>query len=431
MKRFTFLAVSSLVLGLLLVSYSIAQNKGNQVKYELVKEIELDKGYELENLPLEEERSPEMSRIIRTEKWLALKRTVPGKLLFYDDTFSLLATRSYTSARASKNLNYVVASTTIQSSILKKRLGIRRIELLDNRGQVLWTKTLKENSEEYGQLIYPSDNGVTVGPGSEITFLDTAGKQIAEYSVRNKELGIYAYGVIDFSADGEYVVVNATNFDPDVGYDTENPLAELFLFNTKGKELWRSLIDEEWPSSVAIAPKGEYIITSNKPYTILNKSVTRLFSKKGELKGRWDKFLTREIRFSSSGGYALLEGVDYSRSVNRRGKDKVRLIETGTGRLLLDYQPPKRVFSMDIAEGGKLIGLVLDKRIFTGPSRSKKISNPEVLIMDFAGDKVWSKSFQDEFSAGQLHRYVLTMSDSGNDFVVAMGKKIMRFKIAE
>lgn len=430
MKRFTFLAIISLALSFLLLSYSIAQNKGNQVEYRLVKEIELGKGYELENLPLEEERSLEMSRIIRTEKWLALKRTVPGKLLFYDNNFNLLATRSYTSARVSKNSNYVVASTTIQSSILKERPGIRRIEFLDNRGQVLWTKTVKEGSEEYDQPIYPSDNGVTVGPGSEITFLDTTGEQIAKCSVR-EELGWYAGGVIDFSADGEYVAINATNFLPDVGYYTENPQGQLFLFNTKGKELWRSLIDENSPSSVAIAPNGEYIITSNKPYTILRKSVTRLFSKKGELIGRWDKFLTREIRFSSSGSYALVEGVDYNQSINRRGKNKVRLIETGTGRLLLDYQPPKRVFSMDIAEGGELIGLVLDKRIFTGPSGGKKVRNPEVLIMDFDGDKVWSKFFRDEFSAGQLHRYILTISDSGNDFVVAMGKKLMRFKIAE
>jgi hypothetical protein len=428
MKRFTFLALISLALSFLLLSYSIAQNKGNQVEYRLVKEIELGKGYELENLPLEKERSPEMSRIIRTEKWLALKRTVPGKLLFYDNNFNLLATRSYTSARVSKNSNYVVVYTVIQSSILKERPGIHRIELLDNRGQVLWTKTLKENSEEYGQPIYPSDKGVTVGPGSEITFLDTTGEQIAKCSVR-EELGWYAGGVIDFSADGEYVAINATNFDPDVGYDTENPRGQLFLFNTKGKELWRFLIDEYSPSSVAIAPKGEYIITCNSPYTILGKSVTRLFSKKGELIGRWNKFLTRKIHFSSSGGYALLEGVDYSRSVN--GRDKVRLIETGTGRLLLDYQPPKRVFSMDIAEGGKLIGLVLDKRIFTGPSRSKKVCNPEALIMDFDEDKVWSKPFQDEFTEGQIHRYTLRLSDSGEDLTVRLGKRLMKFKIAE
>lgn len=271
---------------------------------------------------------------------------------------------------------------------------------------------------------------MTVRPRSEITFLDTTGKQIAKCSVR-EELGMYAYGVIDFSADGEYVAVNATNFNPDVGYDTENPLVKLFLFNTKGKELWRSLIDEYSPSSVAIAPNGEYIITSNKPYTILRKSVIRLFSKKGELIGRWDKFLTREIRFSSSGSYALVEGVDYSRSVNRGGKDKVRLIETRTGRLLLDYQPPKRVFSMDISEGRKLIGLVLDKRIFTGPSRSKKVYNPEVLIMDFKGDKVWSKSFQDEFTEAQIQRYTLRLSDSGEDLTVRLAKILMRFKIVE
>jgi len=270
---------------------------------------------------------------------------------------------------------------------------------------------------------------VTVGLGSEIAFLDTAGKEIAKCSVR-EELGMYAYGVIDFSADGEYVAINATNFDPDVGYYTENPRGQLFLFNTKGKELWRSLIDEYSPSSVAIAPKGEYVITCNSPYTILEKSVTRLFSKKGELIGRWDKFLTREIRFSSSGSYALLEGVDYNQSIN--GRDKVRLIETRTGRLLLDYyQPPKSVFSMDIAEGVKLIGLVLDKDIFT---RGKKVGKPEVLIMDFDGDKVWSKSFQDEFdefTEAQIRRYTLRLSDSGEDVTVRLGKRLMRFKIAE
>ena len=429
MKRFTFLAVISLALSLLLLSCSIAQDKGNQVDYKLAKEIELGKGHELLRLGRTAERSPGIPRIMLTYKRLSPKRTGPDKLLFYDEDFNLLATRSYSTANISKNSNYVVAYTVIQSSILKERPGIHRIKLLDNRGQVLWNKTEKEGSEVYGQPIYPSDNGVAVRPGSEIAFLDTAGKQIAKYSVRNKELGIYAYGIIDFSADGEYVAINATNFDPDVGHDTENPRGQLFLFNTKGKELWRSLIDEYSPSSVAIAPRGEYIITCNSPYTILGKSVTRLFSKKSELIGKWDKFLTRKIRFSSSGGYALLEGVDYSRSVN--GRDKVRLIETGTGRLLLDYQPPKRVFSMDIAEGGKLIGLVLDKRIFTGPSRSKKVCNPEALIMDFDEDKVWSRSFQDEFTEGQIHRYTLRLSDSGEDLTVRLGKRLMKFRIAE
>jgi len=429
MKRFNFLAVISLFLTLLSGSCSIAQNKGDQVEYELVKQIELGKGYELLRLGRTAERSPGIPRIMLTYKRLSPKRTGPDKLLFYDDDFNLLATRSYSTANISKNSNYVVASTTIQSSILKKRPGIRRIELLDNNGQVLWTKTEKESRDRSKGPIYPSDNGVTVQPGSEITFLDTAGKQIAKYSVRNKELGMYAGGVIDFSADGEYVAVNASNFCPDLGYYTENPRAELFLFNTKGKELWRSLIDEDSPTSVAIAPRGEYIIACNSPYTILNKSVTRLFSKKVELIGRWDKFLTREIRFSSSGGYVLLEGVDYNQSIN--GRNKVRLIETGTGRLLLDYQPPKRVFSLDIAEGGKLIGLVLDKRIFTGPSRSKKVGNPEALIMDFDEDKVWSKSFQDEFTEGQIHRYTLRLSDSGEDLTVRLGKRLMKFKIAE
>lgn len=334
MKRFTFLAVISLSLALLSVSYSMAQNKGNEIEYRLVKEIELGKGYELLRLGRTAEKSLGIPRIMPTYKRLTSKRTGPDKLLFFDEDFNLLATRSYSTASISKNSSYVIASTTIQSSILKERLGIYRIELLDNNDQVLWTKTLKENSEEYGQPIYPSHNGVTVQPGLEITFLDTAGKQIAKCSVR-EELGWYAGVVIDFSADGEYVAINATNFLPGVGYYTENPQGQLFLFNTKGKELWRSLIDEDSPSSVAIAPKGEYIITSNKPYTILRKSVTRLFSKKGELIGRWDKFLTREIRFSSSGSYALLEGVDYNQSIN--GRDKVRLIETRTGRLLLDY----------------------------------------------------------------------------------------------
>ena len=429
MKRFTFLAVISLALSLLLLSCSIAQDKGNQAEYKLAKEIELGKGHELLRLGRTAERSPGIPRIMLTYKRLSPKRTGPDKLLFYDEDFNLLATRSYSTANISKNSNYVVAYTVIQSSILKERPGIHRIKLLDNRGQVLWNKTEKEGSEVYGQPIYPSDNGVAVRPGSEIAFLDTAGKQIAKYSVRNKELGIYAYGIIDFSADGEYVAINATNFDPDVGHDTENPRGQLFLFNTKGKELWRFLIDEYSPSSVAIAPRGEYIITCNSPYTILGKSVTRLFSKKGELIGRWNKFLTRKIHFSSSGGYALLEGVDYSRSVN--GRDKVRLIETVTGRLLIDYQPPKRVFSMDIAEGGKLIGLVLDKRIFTGPSRSKKVCNPEALIMDFDEDKVWSKPFQDEFTEGQIHRYTLRLSDSGEDLTVRLGKRLMKFKIAE
>jgi len=137
MKRFTFLALISLSLALLSVSYSMAQNKGNEVEYRLVKEIELGKGYELLRLGRTAEKSPGIPRIMLTYRRLSPERTGPDKLLFYDEDFNLLATRFYSTANISKNSNYVVASTTIQSSILKKRLGIRRIELLDNRGQVL------------------------------------------------------------------------------------------------------------------------------------------------------------------------------------------------------------------------------------------------------------------------------------------------------
>lgn len=78
-----------------------------------------------------------------------------------------------------------------------------------------------------------------------------------------------------------------------------------------------------------------------------------------------------------------------------------------------------------------MIGLVLDSDIFT---RGKKVGNPEVLIMDFDGDKVWSKSFQDEFdefTEAQIRRYTLRLSDSGEDVTVRLGKRLMRFKIAE
>jgi len=426
MKRFTLSAIRLSAVVLMLVGCAFARggkhiepadtirymDRGNTVEYRLVKEVDL--GIDLtkrvdERVHLGYESGSIFPRIVDHYKGDGIHKT-----LFYNEDFQLIGSKLFQKAAVgiSRNAQYVTVVSSIKPPVYKGEDGVLKIELYDNRGNELWEKRETTGWDLPGNSYFISEDGkVAIYDHSKcvLTFYDKTGNEIGHvkfFQGENWDPESRGFSAM-WSSDGNYFVINARDV---FGSTFPNGSGVIFFDANAGKELWRYNADVRYADEILISSDGSYIIASSYDkwgeYGREGKC-TYLLNRDGQLIRRYDNILAIGFKggmtqFSQSGNYALI--YDASRK-------RLYLLDSKSGDRLFKYSllgTRWHVSSADIAEEGKLIGLIY---------------SDEVLLIHFNGVKTWSKSIP--------HASDLRLDKDGQGFTVRRGEKLLRFSRIE
>ena len=271
-----------------------------------------------------------------------------------------------------------------------------------------------------------ADNGLVVGfhPGvARLSFYNEHGEEVKHVDIFKdmkwtEREGFYS----DFSVDGRYFAVTSTCILQTFQEPVQTTYTSVaIMYTTQGEELWRFHQEDNNAQMIAVSPFGDYVALSNYHldsdlYSLPKRSRVCLLSGEGKVIRNYDDVLPyrKTICFSSSGKYLALNNKS----------ERVYLIKTETGDIILDFTVPegKKVFAIDIAEKGELIGLIV-----AAESSMGFIMSPQVLIVDHGGDLIWSNPLLYTNRIEEGRNLAIQISDSGNEISVGWGNKIYRF----
>lgn len=316
------------------------------------------------------------------------------EIRFYDEKGEIIKKLDlhpkYSKVIFSRKINYIGISTIKRFATILKS-GLRNFVVYTDKGDKFWEMNEKIMYDVPLLYIYLSDkDGFAVGVLScagIVVFFDSTGKELKRIDLFKNDEFDYEKGSIGaFSGNGKSFVLNIQE-SPGIAIGalsqedsgrSGNP--HLFLFNYKGKEIWKVNLPGFYSNNVFISPSGEYIIGVVSCFHIKKGMVspyTLLLNKKGEIIKKYT-FYTRCAAFSPNEEYAV---VGYWEPVST-----IQLIKNKNGKVILNYKFDASVDKINnlIVSNEGIIAIIFD--------------NNEVCILNSAGEIIYRKIFPEEVS---------------------------------
>jgi hypothetical protein len=345
-------------------------------------------------------------------------RVGDSEIIFYDASHNVTCSRKLgedtSIERISEYGNYAVLSTDLKQ-VSKTQNRLFKIELLNSRGKVFWTKQIESNIETSLPAYYISEAGGSTVESIDmlgtLNFYDPQGNLRNTTSLYKEEIWTrnrYSWG--KFSANGKYFVINASD-DPGQTFQYQ---AGIILFDKQGNEKWRFQYgDGELASPlIDISPSGKYVLasTQNVDYTYLLNSSGQLISKIHGLGS--DKIFSDDEKY-----FFIKQG------------NGIRLFTSESGNLLIDVGTRRglSVYAASISYQTERVGL-LSYKLFKDYDKHTEIKEPEVEIYNFKGERIGTIPIDDEIGATIAN---FQFSDNGKCFTTTVGAKVKKYSIIE
>jgi len=314
------------------------------------------------------------------------------RVAFFDDNLKTVAESTYTDKKASKHGAFFCSY-----SVITAHGDTGRWKFYDRRGQ------------KHGQLdvpiLYDDATGIILSDAG--TFLELQPR--AYYSddsagviLHKLEGGSYRTVMIrksgqleraELSADGQFVALLASTPEDRYRFD-------MFIYNSDGQQVGRFIPQERQYSftpRLSISDDCSFAVVT---YGSRNDTATYLLRRNATVIARIPNSSPTRVKFSSSGRYACIIAPS----------NRMRLVETSTGRILFDYHRVQVIQECDIAERGGIVGLVGRERI---------------VVLDFNGNEIWSALVALRTPQGLLK---ISVSDDGREIVSITGTLLSVFE---
>ena len=303
------------------------------------------------------------------------KGEVDYKISFLDSNFSTIRELPiYGSLVVSKNSEYAaIFSPVVVEHHEKGSIGLEKWNIFNRSGQKKWEKYAPILPDISRNWLILSDAGIWVEIDNiygsyiidlnDITIYKKKGKRYQKVMLKETKSEWNKYiQWADLSEDGRYLILSITSEKGD-----PRERNEVLLYNTDGEKIWSFVPDErfQYRSLVSISHDGSYSLAVF--YNLSHeKGIVYLLDRNGDVIASTTDFVTSEIRFSSSGNYTIL--------INRPAR-RVMALENETGKVLFNYKVGTSVMDADLAENGKLVGILAGNSIILLNFEGKQIGH--------------------------------------------------------
>ena len=287
----------------------------------------------------------------------------PQKITFYNNDGTAEFTKEYTEnigvVSTANNKFLQIWRHSIPPS--KDATGINTVDVLDNKGSVLWSKDFPSYPYGLSPYLILSNQGTGVGvmvDQNKLIFFDDKGNKQNEILVLSPEEA-FDKSRENFSSDGSLFTIafayrcNPVSPDSKRGtrgrIDRTNTMrdmnSELITFTEDGNEVWRSKLQAKRISRMFISPDDKYLVCTYTGPGARDKTTFFIDIQTGE-----------ELFFS--------EGIDahYAEFFNKDNQDFVVLSHQANKLILVNLNTRKVSPLYTTTGGNKILGLVLDQR---------------------------------------------------------------------
>lgn len=357
--------------------------------------------------------------LIQAKRFSNDDRVVDQKVQFIDENQNIQSTikLGYNRwANISHEGNYAVLITETKEKTKEKPNGFYSIELFNEKGQRIWTKT----EPSYWDATFGSEFIVSDYDGSSIAvtrpegffcFFSPKGDTIKTFKIFKSFNQNTLQRRLDcfFTSDGNNVVVGVTDKNGEIFQRNSG----IIVFDLNGNEKWRYQAEETDFSEMYISPDSRYLISFHVNLFERNKhkASAYLLNMNGNLVKIFQQF--GGIRFSSDGKYMAM---DLTHNLD--------LIDTENGEILRSIQLDE-ITSMDIAGYVKQVAIMqayTDTELSTG---FFVYHNIKIFLYDFEGNQLWMHDFKDDKVVDDIMN--ISISDDGSEIQALLGSKLIKF----
>lgn len=348
------------------------------------------------------------------------------KIVFYDDEGNRIFVKEYNTPigiEFTPNKKFLEVGR-FPTPATKNNRGVYKIDLLNDRGDILWKKQFSFDYEGELPHLIVSNNGNSVlleANNTKLVFMDKRGNVLNE--VELEKINELSFGIKGVTSNNGYRFV--IGIFTSASLKKQGIISKIMVFDNFGKEVWSKKLNENYIKKMFISEDDRYLLCStlNGALHIVNNRAIYLFNLK-----------TGKLILHKTGIYPQ-QAIFYK--IN--GKDHI--IINSLSESLIDInissQSIERIYIVE--SGKKILGAIVDKEsnklaiiearpgYAPMPGRGQKLglSSFKLMIFDIGGKLLASGKFP--YKIGFLN------NDNNvqfvNSYLIISQRKINKYRI--